>query len=340
MSGIRPMLAVEGAPEVNKAAAGQSSMIQFPCIAQAKFDGFRCIIVNGIPMTRTLKPIPNLHVRSKLETVFGCSSIDLPVHPKDHPLNGMDGELIALDPEDLSELDLHKTQSRLNTYEGHPRFVFHVFDDFTDPKLPYVKRQTNLNARLERIRNHVSDARLETNPERRSPRIHDHVFQAVQSRICERIEDILEFEAEVLAWGGEGIMLKSMTAAYKFGRSTLREFASIKVKRFEDAEAEVVGFIEKMHNDNEATLDERGYTKRASNKENLRPAGTLGALVCYDKVNDIEFELGTGFDDATRLEIWENQDRYMGATVNYKFKGRGPNGKPLIPSFQGIRYDV
>ena len=112
-------------------------------------------------MTRTLKPISNSYVRYRLENTFG-TSIDI---------SGMDGELIALDPVSLEELDLHRTQSAINKASGFPRFVYHVFDDFTSPDLPYVQRQKNLNLRLERIRNHVSIAKLETNPERNLKRI-------------------------------------------------------------------------------------------------------------------------------------------------------------------------
>lgn len=338
---IRPMLAVEGVSEVDLAAKGVKNLIQFPCAAEVKFDGFRCIMVNGTPMTRTLKPIRNVYVRNALESVFGTEGYSHRkqfVDDPDHPLSGLDGELIALDPENLSELKLHKTQSFINSASGSPRFVYHVFDDFSKPSLPYEVRKQNTNARLKRIRNHVSAAKLEDNPERLSKRIHDHVFQSVPYKICERIEDILEFEAECLEWGAEGIMLKSLTEKYKFGRSTMKQFACVKVKRFTDSEARIIGFVEKMHNDNAAELDERGYTKRTSHKENKRPANTLGAIEL--DWNGIEFQIGTGWDAETAKEIWDNRNTYFGAKVNFKYKEVGPNGKPLIPSFQALRFDI
>lgn len=340
MTKLRPMLAVEAAPEVNLAAEGKASLLQFPLIAQVKFDGFRCIVPNGNPVTRTLKPINNNHVRSQLNTVFGeygaetGSMVEIP----DHPLHGFDGELIALNAETLAEEDLHRTQSRINSADGAPRFVFHVFDDFSNPNQSYEVRQDKLNARLLNIRHNCAGAVLETNPALCSKRIHDYVFQAVESRWCERIEDVLEFEAECLAWGAEGIMLKSPTGKYKFGRSTLREGLCLKVKRFTDDEAVIIGFTEKMTNLNEATVDERGYTKRSSAKDGLAPAGTLGNLIL--SWNGIEFEIGTGWDAETAHEIWRNRAEHYGRKINFRYKGIGPNGKPLIPSFQGIRYDV
>lgn len=337
---IRPMLAVEAAPEVDLAEMGKSSFIQFPCIAQVKFDGFRTLILNGGPVTRTLKPVPNDHVRQQLSTVFGEYGAERGnlVHQVNHPLEGLDGELVAVDVMTMEEESLHVTQSRINSVNGFPRFVFHVFDDFSKPGLPYIERIKRVEDRVTAIRNATPNAFLETDPSRIGKKIHSHTFQFPESRICERIEDLLEFEAECLAWGAEGIMLKRIDGKYKFGRSTLREGLCLKVKRFTDSEAKIIGFIEKMNNNNAAEIDERGYTKRSSARANLSPAGTLGSLVL--DWDGIEFEIGTGWDAATAQEIWDNQSKFIGMTVNFKYKGIGPNGKPLIPSFQGVRYDV
>lgn len=337
MSPIRPMLGIEGSAEVELSRMGKASAVQFPCVAQIKYDGFRCIFTNSGPTTRKLEPIGNRHVRKQMTTVFGTHD---PSDMENHPLLGMDGELIALDYDDLSELDLHKTQSRLSAELGHPRFVYHVFDDFLMGKSGYLDRQTSLNSRLERIRHHVYQAKLEENHERLGPKVHDHVFQIVPSKICERIEDILEFEAEVLRWGGEGIMLRGVDSKYKFGRSTLKEFACVKVKRFTDSSAKIVGFVEKMRNDNEMTMDAQGYAKRSTSKSGKVPANTLGALRMYWPENDVEFEVGTGWDAATAKEIWDNQKKYVNTMADFRYKGIGPNGKPLISSFQGMRYDL
>ena len=320
---LRPMLAVEGVEHVEAAIRGEPNLLQFPCIAQVKYDGFRCIINRGTPSTRTLNPIPNRYVRHALESVFGQTHhthrrkfVDAP----DHPMHGFDGELIALNVETMAEEPLHVSQSRFNSFDGSPRFVYQVFDDFSTYDKPYTEREINLKSRLERIGNHV--------------------LRATESRICERVEDILEFEESVLAQGLEGIILRKPDAKYKFGRSTLREFALIKIKRFSDSEATIIGFVEKMTNGNEAETDARGYTKRASCKENLIPAGTLGALKLRWDETGAEFELGTGWDARTASEIWKKRKDFMFRKVNFQYKGIGPNGKPLIPSFEGVRYDV
>ena len=53
-------------------------------------------------------------------------------------------------------------------------------------------------------------------------------------------------------------MARHRHGLYKLGRSTFIEQGLIKLKRFEDGEAEIIGFKEKMLNQNEATIDARG----------------------------------------------------------------------------------
>lgn len=335
-----PMLAEKCVTEVDLAAAGKKNLLQFPLAAEVKHDGFRCVMLNGTSMMRSLKPLKNMFARNRLETCFGSPSVDVPVHPADHPFNGFDGELIALDPETLEEQPLNVSQSRFNSRDGNPRFVFHIFDDFSDPTVDYMRRKDRMFERVERIRSYVSNTEFQTNPNPRFKRIPDHVFQATEYRICKRIEDVLEFEAEVLEWGGEGIMLKSLNGHYKSGRSTVKEGLCLKLKRFEDDEGEIIGYTELMINANELETDERGFAKRSDRADGKIPGNTLGTIIC--RWRDVEFEIGTflGWTDWDRQEIWDNRSGYLGKKIGFKYKGIGPNGKPLIPSGQGIRYDV
>ena len=78
----------------------------------------------------------------------------------------------------------------------------------------------------------------------------------------------------------------------------------LKVKRFEDGEAGILAVEEQMHNGNEATTNELGRTQRSSHKENKVPMGTLGALVCKDVETGIQFNIGTGFTDEVRQQLW------------------------------------
>jgi DNA ligase-1 len=151
-------------------------------------------------------------------------------------------------------------------------------------------------------------------------------------------EQLSAYEDAMVSTGFEGVMLRSPEGLYKFGRSTTNEGYLLKLKRFSDSEAVVIGFEEKMHNSNEATTDERGYTKRSSHQENLVPMNTLGALLVRDVKTSIEFSIGSGFDDLTRKKVWDLKSAYLGQLVTYKhFELGGVKEKPRFPTFKAFR---
>ena len=147
---------------------------------------------------------------------------------------------------------------------------------------------------------------------------------------------LLEIEANLLARGAEGVMVRSIGGIYKFGRSTVKDGILGKLKRFADAEYKVVGFQERMHNGNEATTDALGRTERSSHKENKTGRGDLGALV-LETPDGQSFNCGTGFDDATRSEIWGNRDKYIGQFAKIKSFLIGVKDLPRFPVFLGFR---
>jgi DNA ligase-1 len=141
----------------------------------------------------------------------------------------------------------------------------------------------------------------------------------------------------VVADGYEGVILRAPHAPYKFGRSTVREGYLLKVKRFQDSEAQIIGYEEEMHNGNEATINALGYTERSSHAENRTGKGTLGALVVRDLVTKVEFKIGTGFTPAERLKIWALRHEHLDDVVKYRFFPVGVKDKPRHPSFLGFR---
>ena len=231
---------------------------------------------------------------------------------KDLP-SGLDGELMVVDAE------FNGVQSGVMSIDGEPNFVYAIFD--------YVK--DNL-------------ARPYTD------RIKDLIeLGAILPSFCKLIlptqvnneQELLAYEATALVAGHEGVMVRTPSSPYKCGRSTVKESYLIKVKRFKDSEAEIVGFIERMHNANEAEVDELGHTKRSSAKDGMIPAGTLGTLLVRDIYNDVRFGIGTGkgLNDALKQEIWDNRNEYLGKVVNYRFQEVGTLNAPRIPSFQSFR---
>lgn len=220
--------------------------------------------------------------------------------------NGWDGELM------IKGKTFNEIQSLIMSEDGEPDFEYIVFDWYKP--------------------NHDYEARLSYffQIKKMPPRV-AYLFP----KLIETIDQLNDYERECLEAGYEGVMLRSPTSPYKFGRSTLKEGYLLKLKRFYDAEAKVIGFVEKMHNNNKLEKDELGYAKRSSKKENLIPAATLGKLIV--KSGDMEFGIGTGFDDALRQEIWNNKKKYLGKWVTYKYQQTGMFERPRFPVFKGFR---
>lgn len=219
--------------------------------------------------------------------------------------DGHDGEIIV---GNMNDPDVYRnTSSGVMSFDGEPNFLFWSFDRWDLPHLPYE----------ERLKHVQSSCAL------------DYVY-------CNSMEELLSLENKWVEEGYEGLMIRSIKGPYKYGRSTAKEGHLLKVKRFLDSEAKVIGFEERMHNANEATVDYLGHTKRSSHKENMHPMDTLGALIC--ELSDGQtFKIGTGLDDAQRKEIWMNTHLYLNQFVKYKYVDVGRKNLPRFPVFLGFR---
>ena len=224
---------------------------------------------------------------------------------------GLDGELTI-------GTTFNASTSGIMSVDGEPDFTFSVFDKFDAP-----------GGYLDRI-GHL---------EMLAPRLtRSRVKVLLPVRVNNRAE-LDAYTAGAIARGKEGAMFRSAHGPYKQGRATFKEGFLTKIKPFEDSEATVVGFEERMHNANTATTNALGRTERSSHKENLVPMGTLGALICSNQAKwpGVTFNIGTGFDDATRAYIWANRDRAIGTTAKFKYQAIGTVDKPRIPVFLGWR---
>lgn len=293
MSSFKPMLA----------SPADAKLLRFPLMASPKLDGIRCSIVNDVPLSRKLKPIPNRHIGR----VLGATQL----------LEGFDGELIVGAPTDK---DVYRnTSSGVMSHDGEPEFTFWVFD-IHDRPAAYFDRLDYLRDAVHRI-----------DP---VDRLSAHV-KILEQQLIRGHDELAEYEERQVVAGYEGIILRDMAAHYKFGRSTVKEGYLLKLKRFEDSEAIVLDVVEEMHNGNAAEKDNLGRTKRSSAKAGKTGKGTMGTLVVRDLKTEVEFEIGTGFTAADRLAMWQQPP--INRLVKYKFFPVGVKDKPRHPVFLGFR---
>ena len=274
--------------------------IRLPVFISNKLDGIRCLVIDSVAYSRSLKPIRNKHVQQ----LFGKPEY-----------NGLDGELVV---GDIYAKDVfQKTTSGVMSAEGTPDVKFYVFDICTAPEETFTARRFILHHKLKNL---PSDSNV----------------VMLEQHYVETLYDLQQYLEDERIKGGEGLICRNPNGKYKYGRSTPKEQLSVKLKFFETEEFEVIGFEERMHNNNEATTNELGYTERSSCKENLIPMNTLGSLVL--KYGDSHFKCGTGFTDDQRQEIWDNKESYLGKLASIRYMSVGSKNLPRVPSFQGFRH--
>ena len=139
--------------------------------------------------------------------------------------------------------------------------------------------------------------------------------------------------------GYEGIMLRNPGGIYKHGRSTLKEGHLLKLKRFVDSEAIVIDVKPLMHNENEAVRNKLGHLERSSKKAGKVATNMVGSLVVRDVKTGVEFEIGTGFDEKQRYDLWSDRHLIVAQkwVVKYKSQPIGVKEKPRFPVFLGFR---
>lgn len=294
----KPMLAIDIAKVKN---------LQYPMLASPKLDGIRCVILDGVAYSRSMKPLPNMHLQVWAQ--------------KNHKqLQGLDGEIICGDPTDPATFQ--RTTSFCMSDSKEDTFDFYAFDvvnvwDTRQDDIPYSLRYEVLEDALE-----ASD-------------MPDNTHLVLHQKIASE-SDLRALQEGYLQAGYEGVMLNDPEGLRKNGRSGTRKPELVKVKVFSDSEFEVVGYEVLWHNQNEAETNELGRTKRSTKKEGLVASDMLGKLIC--KTSDgKEFGVGSGFTEEQRIELWKNPDALIGKLAKVKFFEIGNYEVPRHPVFLGFR---
>lgn len=279
----------------------QPELLNYPFYASTKIDGVRCLIKDGVALSSTLKPFPN-------------TALQLKVADQAEGLEGFDGELSLGEP---NRQNLCRITSGASQRRDHPAddFRLHVFD-LHDREEGWHTRFTQAERQLKAFKPSLA-------------KLHPHA-------LITSPQQLEAFEAAALAEGYEGVMLRWPDSPYKHGRATEKQQWLLKLKRFSDAEAVVIGVEELLHNDNVATKDNLGRTKRSAHKENKRAGGVLGALICRTP-QGIEFRIGTGFTATEKMILWAQREAVIGRTVKYRFFAHGVKEAPRHPVFVMFR---
>jgi DNA ligase-1 len=298
----------------------------YPVAASPKLDGIRVIIVDGVPMTRSLKhPLPNDFIRNELTG-----------------LPWFDGEIIIGDPSEPETCA--RTQSGVmskSNPELEVNYTFFIFDlaDPTQAQLTFGQRFNGLT----KIRSAIVESK---------PHLAERLYILPHTIIADG-QQLWNYERACVDQGYEGIMLRGLDGRYKHGRSTAKERILTKIKRWEDAEAIIIDVHEEMHNANEAVVTPTGKTERSSHQENKVGKGTLGGYTCItnrDSTNlfglehdggQVQFYLGAAANMKAeqRVALWQNRADLIGKKVTFKYQATDGAEKPRFPVFKNFRND-
>ena len=279
-----------------------------------KLDGVRMSVFGGVGYSRTLKPIPNKQIQEYCKTYA-------------EELEGFDGEVIL---GDLYAVDVLQKSTGFVMSEDKVSdyWTYYVFDKY-DPDAAWLDRFIDID--VVGLEDHVK--KLEHYYVRDGSKIPKELYGYTGLLPWVNLD---WFEQQVLARGGEGVMIRDALGKYKHGRSGTRNPELQKVKRFEDMEALVVGYTQFETNQNELQRDERGYAKRSTAKDGKQLVEQLGSLVCRTEAG-VEFSVGSGFTQAQRQELWYDRDSLLGKQAKIQYFGFSKDNVPLLPVFLAFR---
>ena len=279
--------------------------LTFPVLVTPKIDGVRAIKLNGKLVSRSLKQIPNIAIRTLIERIL--------------PEDGIfDGELSV-------DSDFQKTVSAVMSVNtvlpNNLKFYWFDWVQNSNFDMPYYLRVLSMN---DYVKN---------NKELRKLKI---IVPLIPAQV-DNIEELSLFEEASIRKGYEGVVVRSYAGRYKCGRSTMREGIMIKIKRFEDFEATIIDTEELLHNLNQEQRDNFGRMQRSSAKGNKIKSGTLGAIVARAHNGNI-FKIGTGFSSQQRYELWASSNDLVGKLVKYRSAGTSKDNVPKCAVFLGLRH--
>ena len=291
-------------------------------LAQISFDGFNGI---GVPVTigeqvriggrinvnfftRQGKSVTGMtDVATSIFNSFDWNKL-VKVYPEGLFL---DGEILITESEKPKEEWFNETSKIIRKDGEKSNLTYHVFDivgvdEFFQDKKSILTYKDR--------RNMLNDLFLD-NPD--VPGIELVSVLMETNDVYNDLEAIYKLFDEQVALGEEGLML-NLDTPYECKRHN----GLLKIKPTKSADLEIIGF-------------EPGapYTKYEN---------TLGALIMDFEGVPVKF--GSGLTDELRDEIWNNQDKYLGAIgeIQYTSYSKNQNNDEIslrFPRFKGIRTD-
>ena len=294
---MEPMLA-------GKADTKKLDKLSFPLWVSPKLDGIRALVVDGILMSRSFKPIPNRYLQEKFSK--------LP--------NGTDGELIKGLP---TEDPYRATVSAVMTEDGEPTDVsYFVFDNFSSPG-GFSQRY-----RVVEHMNSFEDGVISLP--------HQLVGSLAELLVYE--EEVLTSGYEgVMLRSPNGPYKFGRSTAKEGHLLKLKRFEDSEAVILDTEE---LMHNDNAAQDDAFGRTERSNHKAGMRASGVLGALVVRGLEGTHK--DVEFNIGSGFNGAAdvngeRAKLWREREALIGKIVKFKYFPIGSKDKPRFPTFLGFR---
>lgn len=216
-----------------------------------------------------------------------------------------DGELLLKNDKGLASDDLYRETMKIVRKDGIKKNVeFHVFDALPLEEFQKGKSKSKCIDRKKFLNNLLADKGFE------------RIIEVPMLYVGSDKNKIMELLDEAKKNNEEGIMLNKCSGLYECKRS--KEI--LKVKVMQTCDVRVIGFEEGS-----------GVNK-----------GRLGAMLIDYKGNTVG--VGSGFKQDERIEIWNNQEKYLGKIIELQYFEESTNQNDnaislRFPVFKCFRLD-
>lgn len=287
---MKPMLAI----------SYDATKIQFPCIAQPKYDGVRCLTFEGKG--------GEIHLLSRKGKEYNIPHIKK--WASEHKnLLPLDGELY-----NHKELTFQEIVSAVKKESEITSQLSYVVYDIPVENVkfaslipfPYCDENDNLMDCVLQCSGHNRLSMLNEIAKRddKGP------IKISEYRICNSFDDIKHYHDECVEDGYEGIIIRNGYGIYEFG---FKSSNLIKYKEFVDDEFDIIDVVEATGRD----------------------AGTA-VFVCLTK-DGKKFNVKPKGDKKLRSEYFSNREKYINKKLTVKYQGLSDDGIPRFPSGIAIR---
>lgn len=294
--------------------------LDYPLYGSYKYDGFRTSFYEGLMRTGSLKPFRNIHVNKKFKPIVDF----IKTEPVLKPL--FDGELLSV----AIPFNNFSGIFRSDEQELPEDVKFYLFDIVLGDNFEQIFEERIINI------NKFAD-------------LFPDLIIPVEQKLLSTPEEVITYYEEALAQTFEyenktyyicdGLILRSPLGRYKKGRGTLKEGLIYKLKPYQDFDNIVVGIVEGTNvNPNAAkTITELGYSRTSKKKENRIPGGWACDFIVDHYGQELKVSISETIEK--KIDIWNNKEKYIGQTVEYRGLMINSKDLPRHPTSHRMRPD-